>query len=76
MANRTIQLPIKGVSEGFPIESSPPLTSGHMNNVIPRDVLEQRIRLSQRPGLDKVFTQQIGGTTAPIIAMIQVSSMD
>lgn len=76
MANRIINLPIKGFSAGFPVENQPPLTSGYMNNVLPRDTLENKIRLGQRPGLDKVLTQQIGGSSQPIVAIIQVTSVD
>jgi len=35
-------LPIKGISKGGAVEQSPALTSGHMNNVRARDVLENQ----------------------------------
>jgi len=37
-------LPIKGVHKGGTVEQSPAMTSGHMNNVRARDVLEIRRR--------------------------------
>jgi len=70
------QLPIKGKSEGFPIEKEQNLTSGYMNNVRPRDVLDNRIRIGQRPGLDKAYSQQIGGISTPIVAMCIVTTVD
>jgi hypothetical protein len=67
-----IPIPIKGYSEGFPVDASPPATGGYMLNVRPQDVLEGRIRLGQRPGQDKWSTTQIGAATQPIVAMVSV----
>lgn len=67
MANKEFELPIRGVSEGLPPDKQEQLTTGYMNNMIPRGVLERKIRLTQRPGLDKVYTQQVGGADAPIV---------
>ncbi|MHC4891456.1 MAG: hypothetical protein ACYTEO_18540 [Planctomycetota bacterium] len=72
MATVEFGMPVKGVSRGLPLDKEPPLTSGDMNNVRPRDVLENRIRMGQRPGLDKRYTQQIGGTAAVIVAICDV----
>jgi len=66
-------IPIKGVSYGFSQDKSPPLTSHYMNNCRPIDVLEKKVRLGQRPGLDKVYTQQIGGMATSIICMLSVT---
>jgi hypothetical protein len=68
--------PVKGVSYGFPTDKSPPLTSGYMNNVRAVDVLEKRIRIGQRPGLDKTYAQQIGGVSTPIIAICTITTVD
>ena len=73
MANKVFQIPIKGLSEGFEVSTSEPMTSGYMNNVRPIDSLERRLRLGQRPGLEKKYAQQIGGIAAPIVAIISVS---
>jgi len=70
------QLPIKGISYGFPVDKSPPLTSGYQNNVRAIDVLEKRVRIGQRPGQSKVYTQQIGGAASPVVAIIQVTTID
>jgi len=74
MPFRDLPLPIKGFSEGLPQSKQPALTSGYMNNVRPKDVLEKRMRLGQRPGLAKWSTDQIGSSTQPVVAMAVVSS--
>ena len=33
-------------------------------------------QLGQRPGLDKKYSQQIGGTPSPIVAMCSVTVID
>jgi len=67
-------LPIKGFSEGFPVENQPANTSGSMNNV--RPIFEGRIRLAQRPPLDKAYSQQIGTTNIPIVYITSVTVVD
>ena len=59
----------------MPAENQPSLTSGHINNVRPRDTFEKRIRIGQRPGLDKWSTDQIGGSPNPIVFLLSVSSI-
>ena len=76
ISNRDFQLPVKGYSEGLPPHIQPPLTTGFINNMYPRGTLEKKIRLTQRPGLDKIFDQQIGGGSAPVVAMISVTTVD
>lgn len=72
---REIPLPIKGFSEGLPDSKQPVGTSGYMNNVRPKDVLEKRLRMGQRPGLKKWSSDRIGGSTQPVVAMCVVSSI-
>lgn len=67
--------PIKGISKGLPVDKEEVTTSGYMNNVRPTDVLEKRIRLGQRPGLDKWSTNQIGASEQPIVAMCIVAAV-
>jgi len=62
-----VPLPLKGLSKGLPVANEEAATSGYMSNVRPRDVLEGRLRLGQRPGLKKAYSQQIGGTASSII---------
>lgn len=68
-------LPIYGISRIITVEKEPSKYSGYMNNVRPTDVLESKIRLGQRPGLDKWSSTQIGGAELPIVAMTVVSSV-
>jgi len=70
------QIPIKGYSEGFTPDKQPSLTTGYMDNMFPRGTLEEKIRLTQRPGLDKTFAAQIGGDTAPIVCILSVTTVD
>jgi hypothetical protein len=67
--------PIRGISKGLPVDKESPATSGYMNNVRPTDAVERRIRLGQRPGLDKWSEDQIGDVEQPIVAMTFVSAV-
>ena len=67
--------PIQGISKSVPVDKESPATSGYMCNVRPVDSFENRIRLGQRPGLDKWSTDQIGAVEQPIVAMCIVSSI-
>lgn len=76
MAYFEMDIPVKGKSEGLPVDNQPPNTSGYMNNVRPVDVLEKRIRIGQRPGMDKAYSQQIGGANIPIVYITSVTVID
>jgi len=68
--------PIKGVSKGLPVDKEHPTTSGYMSNVRPVDSLERRLRLGQRPGLDKWGAGvQIGAAEQPVVAMCIVAAV-
>jgi len=69
-------LPLEGYSRGLTPGTEKVSTSPYMNNVRPRDTLENWIRLGQRPGLKKSFAQQIGGAAQPIVWMGWVTSVD
>jgi hypothetical protein len=71
--NKEFVLPVRGVNYGFPVDKTPPAYSGYMDNVRPRDTLENRIRLGQRPGLEKAYSQQIGGASSPIKKSFSIS---
>ena len=71
-----IPIPLKGRNDGLPVGQSDMATTGYINNCRPRDVLESRLRLGQRPGLKKAYSQQIGGVVAPIIAMLSITVLD
>lgn len=71
------ELPIRGKHEGFATENQLPLSSGNLNNVRPKDVLEGKIRIGQRPGLDKWGDgDQIGAAEEPVVAICFVSSIE
>lgn len=67
--------PYRGIFEGFSPDKTPNEYSPDMNNVRPVDVLERRIRLGQRPGLDKWSATRISGAEQPIVALCTVSSV-
>jgi hypothetical protein len=70
-----LSLPIKGVNKGLTVSVMPQEYTTNMNNVRPRDVLEQRIRLGQRPGLSKFSTDRVGADNQPIVFICSVSSI-
>ena len=70
-----LPLPIKGINRGITVSVTPSEYSTNMNNVRPRDSLENRIRLGQRPGLTKWSTDQVGGIEQPVVDIISVSSI-
>lgn len=68
--------PIKGLFRGTLVGHAPALTSEDMNNVRPIDPLEKRIRIGQRPGLDKWGNgTQVGAAENPVVAMTFVNSV-
>jgi len=70
-------LPYKGISKGTVVEKQPVGTSGFILNIRPRDVLENRLRIGQRPGLDKWGDGDlISNNPAPIIAICSVTVID
>jgi len=76
MSNLELPFPFLGLNAGEAVDKQPFYTSGHLNNVRPYDVMEIRKRGGQRPGLDKMFAQQIGGTAGvPIVAMCDVTTL-
>lgn len=68
-------IPIKGYSEGMQPHQQEPGTCQYMSNCRPRDVLDNRIRLGQRPGLKKAYSQQIGGGANPIVELLSVTKV-
>lgn len=65
--------PLKGKHKGLPVSKQPPDTSPDLNNVRPYDVLDERARGGQRPGLDKLYSERIGYLPFPIVAMCSVT---
>jgi hypothetical protein len=75
MPIQKLPLPIKGLNRGLTVAIVPAEYSTNMNNVRPRDVLESKIRLGQRPGLAKWSATQVGDADNPIVAIASVSSI-
>ena len=68
------QLPIKGLHLGGSAEQGAAMTSTHLNNVRARCVLENKVRISQRPGLEKWGDgDRVGSATSPAVALCTVS---
>jgi hypothetical protein len=66
--SQELPIPLQGINKGS--------RSSNMNNVRPRDVLEKRIRLGQRPGLARWGSgTQIGATEQPVVAIAVVHSV-
>jgi len=76
MAIQEIKLPLGGYSEGLDPKMQQQGTCGYMKNVRPRDVLEGKLRLGQRPGLKKAYSQQIGGGSYPIVWLGSITTID
>jgi len=71
-----IPFPIKGIHKGRGTSQQPRVTSPDMNNIRLFDVLDHRARGGQRPGLDKLYSQQIGGIASPIVAVCSVTTVN
>ena len=57
-----LHFPMRGINKNWATSTQPQFTSGRMNNVRPIDVLNDRARGGQRPGLSRHFSQQLGFT--------------
>ena len=71
-----IQFPIEGIDKGRAACQQSPTTSPDMSNVRLYDVLDKRARGGQRPGLDKKYSQHIGGDDSPIVEICSVTTVD
>lgn len=68
--------PVRGIHKGSIVGHAPDLTTQKMNNVRPRDSYEKRVRIGQRPGLDKWGAGTlVGGAEQPVVSIISVSSV-
>ena len=71
-----IKFPVDGINKGQAAVDQPVNTSPDLNNVRPYDTLDNRMRGGQRPGLDKWYSQRIGGIASPIVAIISITLAD
>jgi hypothetical protein len=67
-----IYFPFNGLDKTFSNEETRQLMSPIIMNVRGKDVVEDRVRGGQRPGLDKFSSTQIG--SEPILLMRQINT--
>ena len=70
------QLPLEGYARGLIPGMEKGTTSPYMSNVRPRDALQNWIRLGQRAGLKKAYSQQIGGDALPVVWLGHVTQVE
>jgi hypothetical protein len=70
-----LPLPKKGINKGTASSDILSDYSPKLNNVRVKDVLANRLRLGQRPGLAKWSSTQIGGLENPVVAICSVSTV-
>lgn len=75
MPQLRLTFPMKGLNRNFAASVQPQETSPRMLNVRPREVLENRVRGGQRPGLEKKYSQQLGAGK-PVVAICQVTTVE
>ena len=68
--------PFRGFNKGLGAEKQPAGTTPWIQNMRVMDTQDNRFRGGQRPGLKKAYVEQIGGETAPIVAIIAVTVVD
>ena len=72
-----LQFPMMGKNTNFAATTQPQFTSPRINNVRPRDVMENRARGGQRPGFAKAYNQLVGGASnRPIVSICQVTTVE
>ena len=78
MANFVLKFPIRGINKSRLPDEQPEATSPDMNNMRVFDVLDERIRGGQRPGMAKRYSQQILNVSdyGPIVAMCSVTTVE
>jgi len=59
--------PIHGLNKGEAVDKQPTTTSGHIKNVRPYDTLSNRKRGGSRPGLKKLYAEQVSGGASPVV---------
>ena len=71
-----ISFPMKGIDKGNAAHQQSPETSSNIKNMRLYDTLDKRARGGQRPGLDKKYSQQIGGASKAVVAICSVTVID
>lgn len=71
-----VQFPLLGINKGRATSKQPFATAPRMSNVRLYDVLDNRARGGQRPGLTEWGNEDlIGDSNQPVVAMCVVSSI-
>jgi len=76
MANTSFVPPINGLHKGGPVSAQPQYTSPDLLNVRVYDVIENRARMGQRPGLKKWGDGDIIGSGNPIVVLLSITYME
>jgi hypothetical protein len=68
--------PARGFHKGLGAEKQPAGTTPWIQNMRVIDCQDNRFRGGQRPGLQKMYDQQIGGTSVPIVWIGFITTVD
>lgn len=68
--------PAKGYHKGLGVEKQPAGTTPWISNMRVIDCQDNRFRGGQRPGLQKAYTQLIGGLASPIVILTYITVVD
>jgi hypothetical protein len=66
--------PVKGLHKAQPASVQPAGTTSSCNNV--RPYAGGRLQGGQRPALKKAYSEQIGGSSTPIIELLSITTVD
>jgi len=69
-----LPFPLAGINKNFAKSAQPEMTSPDMVNVRPADVMHNRIRGGQRPGLRHRYS--VADTAVPVIALGEVTVVE
>jgi len=68
--------PHKGFHKGLGAEKQPAGTTPWIQNMRVIDCQDNRFRGGQRPGLQKAYTDLIGGLASPIVVLTYITIVD
>ena len=68
--------PFRGFHKGLGAEKQPAGTTPYIQNMRIIDIQDNRFRGGQRGGLQKAYTQQIGGAESPVVWIGSITVVD
>lgn len=68
--------PFRGFHKGLGTEKQPENTTPWIQNMRVIDVQDDRFRGGQRPGLQKMYSEQIGDAAIPIVVLTFITVVD